>query len=85
MFFEPKHPYTQLLVGSNPEPDPTTEHRRRGTLIKGEIPSPINVPAGCRFANRCPHVMDVCRQVTPVLVVPKDESGGDREVACHLY
>jgi len=85
VFFEPKHPYTQLLVGSNPEPDPRTEHRRRSTLIKGEIPSPINVPAGCRFANRCPHVMDVCRQVTPILHVPKDETVSDRQVACHLY
>jgi oligopeptide/dipeptide ABC transporter ATP-binding protein len=85
VYFEPKHPYTQLLVGSNPEPDPTTEHRRRGTLIKGEIPSPINVPAGCRFANRCPHVMDVCRQVTPVLKVARDEPAADRTVACHLY
>jgi oligopeptide/dipeptide ABC transporter ATP-binding protein len=85
VYFEPKHPYTQLLVGSNPEPDPTTEHRRRGTLIKGEIPSPINVPAGCRFANRCPHVMDVCRQVTPLLKAPNDEPAADRTVACHLY
>jgi oligopeptide/dipeptide ABC transporter ATP-binding protein len=85
VFFEPKHPYTQLLIGSNPEPDPTTEHRRRGTLIKGEIPSPINVPAGCRFANRCPHVMDVCRQITPVLKAPGDDVAGGRMVACHLY
>jgi oligopeptide/dipeptide ABC transporter ATP-binding protein len=85
VFFEPKHPYTQLLVGSNPEPDPKSEHRRRGTLIKGEIPSPINVPAGCRFANRCPHVMDVCRQVTPELKAPKDETDSTRQVACHLY
>ncbi len=84
VFFDPKHPYTQLLIGSNPEPDPATEHRRRATPIKGEIPSPINVPAGCRFANRCPHVMDVCRQVTPELKVPKQESG-TRAVACHLY
>jgi len=85
VYFQPKHPYTQLLVGSNPEPEPSTEHRRRGTLIKGEIPSPINVPAGCRFANRCPHVMDICRQVTPELRVPKDEPAADRTVACHLY
>jgi len=85
VFFEPKHPYTQLLVGSNPEPDPKSEHRRRGTLIKGEIPSPINVPAGCRFANRCPHVMEQCRQVTPELKTPKDEPGSARQVACHLY
>jgi len=86
VFFEPKHPYTQLLIGSNPEPDPTTERRRRATIIKGEIPSPVNVPAGCRFANRCPKVMDVCRRVTPELLPLanlRDEE--ERHVACHLY
>lgn len=85
IYFEPKHPYTQLLIGSNPEPDPATEHRRRSTLIKGEIPSPINVPAGCRFAARCPHAMDICRQVTPMLKAPADEAATGRTVACHLY
>jgi oligopeptide/dipeptide ABC transporter ATP-binding protein len=83
VYFEPKHPYTQLLIGSNPEPDPTTERRRRATIIKGEIPSPVNVPEGCRFANRCPKVMDVCRQKTPKLA-PLDDAP-DRLVACFLY
>jgi oligopeptide/dipeptide ABC transporter ATP-binding protein len=82
LYFDPKHPYTEVLIGSNPEPDPQSERSRPSTAIQGEIPSPVNVPAGCRFANRCPKVMDVCRTVTPKLVPLKDS---DREVACHLY
>jgi oligopeptide/dipeptide ABC transporter ATP-binding protein len=82
VYFDPKHPYTEVLVGSNPEPDPNVERSRASTAIKGEIPSPVNVPAGCRFANRCPRVMDVCRSTTPELIPLKDV---DRMVACHLY
>jgi len=80
VYFEPLHPYTQILVASNPEPDPKSERQRLSTTIKGEIPSPVNVPEGCRFAGRCPHVMDVCRQQTPAL---REVQG--RLVACHLY
>jgi len=82
VYFDPKHPYTEVLVASNPEPDPNVERGRPSTAIKGEIPSPVNVPAGCRFANRCPKVMDVCRNTTPELIPLKDV---DRLVACHLY
>lgn len=82
VYFDPKHPYTEVLVGSNPEPDPEVERGRPSTAIKGEIPSPVNVPAGCRFANRCPKVMDVCRNTTPELIPLQDV---DRMVACHLY
>lgn len=82
VYFDPKHPYTEVLIGSNPEPDPNIERSRPSTAIQGEIPSPVNVPAGCRFANRCPKVMDVCRQVTPELISLKDV---ERQVACHLY
>ena len=82
VYFEPKHPYTEVLVGSNPEPDPNLERSRPSTAIQGEIPSPVNIPAGCRFANRCPKVMDVCRESTPELIPLKD---ADRLVACHLY
>ena len=83
VFFEPKHPYTAILVGSNPEPDPEAERHRQSTTIRGEIPSPVDVPPGCRFANRCPKVMDVCRTETPQLIPLKDAA--EREVACHLY
>lgn len=82
VYFNPQHPYTRVLVGSNPEPDPNIERSRPSTAIKGEIPSPVNVGAGCRFANRCPKVMDVCRSTTPELIALKDL---DRQVACHLY
>ena len=83
VFFEPRHPYTEVLIGSNPEPDPRSERERASTAIQGEIPSPVDVPPGCRFANRCPKVMDVCRQQTPELI-PLAEAP-DRTVACHLY
>ncbi len=82
VFFEPKHPYTEILVGSNPEPDPKRERNRASTTIAGEIPSPVNVPEGCRFANRCPKAMEQCRQQTPELIPLADTN---REVACHLY
>ncbi len=51
--------------------------------IKGEIASPVDVQPGCRFAGRCPHVMDVCRRETPPLEPMEGEPG--RLVACHLY
>ena len=82
VYFDPKHPYTEVLIGSNPEPDPELERSRPSTAIQGEIPSPVNVPAGCRFANRCPKVMDVCKSITPQLISLKDI---ERQVACHLY
>jgi oligopeptide/dipeptide ABC transporter ATP-binding protein len=82
VYFEPLHPYTQILIASNPEPDPLSERARLSTPITGEIPSPVNVPAGCRFASRCPRAMDVCRQQTPVLKTVQDDG---RLVACHLY
>jgi oligopeptide/dipeptide ABC transporter ATP-binding protein len=84
VFFRPLHPYTEVLVGSNPQPDPRSERRRAAVAIKGEIPSPINVGAGCRFASRCPKVMDVCRAVTPPLQ-PVESGATVRQVACHLY
>jgi oligopeptide/dipeptide ABC transporter ATP-binding protein len=82
VYFQPRHPYTEVLIASNPEPDPNTERQRLSTPIQGEIPSPVNVPAGCRFAGRCPKVMQVCREKTPALLPLLNE---DRQVACHLY
>ena len=82
VYFSPKHPYTEILVGSNPEPDPKVERGRTSTTIRGEIPSPVNVPAGCRFANRCPKVEENCKRVTPQLIPLK---ASEHKVACHLY
>lgn len=82
VYFKPLHPYTQILIASNPEPDPAAERQRLSTPIYGEIPSPVNVPPGCRFAGRCPKVMPVCREQTPALIPVVNE---ERQVACHLY
>ncbi len=84
VYFEPKHPYTQILIASNPRPDPRSERNRKSVAITGEISSPLNIGSGCRFANRCPHVMEVCRADTPGLIL-RDCGGSPREVACHLY
>ena len=84
VFFDPKHPYTELLIGSNPEPDPNQERSRQKVQSIGEIPSQLDIPAGCRFANRCPHAMAVCRDVNPVLRIVSNEDD-ERLVACHLY
>ena len=84
VFFNPKHPYTELLISSNPEPDPDSERTRPSIAIKGEIPSSVNIKPGCRFADRCPKVMEVCSARTPQLRNVKDETS-HRLVACHLY
>ena len=86
VFFQPKHPYTEILVRSNPEPDPRTERQRTSTTITGEIPSPVNIGPGCRFASRCSKVMDVCRTTTPEFINLTDTTDTtERQVACHLY
>ena len=56
---KPLHPYTRMLIDSAPEPDPDF-HREDRMLLQGELPSPVNPPAGCRFCTRCPCATDVC-------------------------
>ena len=74
------HPYTQALVAAVPVPDPSS--RRIEVRIKGEIPSPVNPPSGCRFHTRCPsYIGDVCREKEPPLI----DLGNDHFVACYLY
>jgi oligopeptide/dipeptide ABC transporter ATP-binding protein len=81
VYFQPRHPYTQMLVASNPVADPRREQARAHKPPQGEIPSPINPKPGCRFVDRCPEASQVCRDKTPV---PRfiDEK---RMIACHLY
>ncbi len=83
VYFRPLHPYTKLLVQSNPEADPKVERTRTtvaGLLPKGEIPTPVNLKPGCRFAGRCPYAIDRCHRETP----PLREISTGRSVACHL-
>jgi oligopeptide transport system ATP-binding protein len=65
VYFRPLHPYTQSLVAANPEPDPAKERARAAAPPRGEIPSPVNLAPGCRFAGRCPFVRDACRAADP--------------------
>ncbi|HSM58554.1 MAG TPA: ABC transporter ATP-binding protein [Candidatus Sulfomarinibacteraceae bacterium] len=68
-FFEsPQHPYTQMLLSSIPVLSPEEEALKPVKIApRGEIPSPVNVPSGCSFHTRCPHVMEICRAVDPVM------------------
>jgi oligopeptide/dipeptide ABC transporter ATP-binding protein len=73
LFSNPRHPYTRALLAAIPHPDPS--RRGRVTPLGGDVPSPMNIPPGCRFHTRCPFVQDICRQQDPVLT---------DGVACHL-
>lgn len=78
--YEPLHPYTKALISSVPVPDPTS--KRIETVIKGEIPSPISPPPGCRFHTRCPVMIgEICRTKEPPLI----DVGDKHYLACHKY
>jgi len=79
LYAEPKHPYTEALLSAVPIPNPKMKKQR--ILLQGEIPSPINLPKGCRFYSRCPRRMDRCKDVDPEF----KPLGQDHWVACHLY
>jgi oligopeptide/dipeptide ABC transporter, ATP-binding protein, C-terminal domain len=78
IFLRPLHPYTMLLISAVPRADPHQRGRER-PLLTGEIPSPMNLPPGCRFHTRCPFAQPICRTEDPAL----REVGG-RAVACHF-
>ncbi|MFQ5820796.1 MAG: ABC transporter ATP-binding protein [Candidatus Heimdallarchaeota archaeon] len=80
LYKEPLHPYAVALFSSIPIPDPTIKKER--ILLEGEVPSPVNIPSGCRFHPRCPKVMmDICPKEEPELL----DMGDGHLVACHLY
>jgi oligopeptide transport system ATP-binding protein len=80
LYENPLHPYTQALLSAVPIPDPKRDRQRHRIILKGEIPSPINPPGGCRFHPRCPIAVEICgieipewREITP-----------GHWIACHL-
>jgi len=79
LFSDPLHPYTQILLSAIPVPNP--ERKRKAIELKGEIPSAINIPPGCRFHPRCPKAFAMCPIAEPVLM----NQGKYHLVACHLY
>jgi peptide/nickel transport system ATP-binding protein len=79
LFAAPKHPYTEALLSAVPVPEPGAQRER--VILKGDVPSPINPPKGCRFHTRCPYAFDRCRQDEPAL--RQTEPG--HWSACHLH
>jgi oligopeptide transport system ATP-binding protein len=83
IYDHPQHPYTRALLSSIPVPDPLVERSRAPILLKGEIPSPVNPPSGCRFHTRCPiaRAPGICSEQEPPL-----EPHGERDqmAACHF-
>lgn len=78
LFRNPKHYYTEALLSAIPVPNPRS--RKKGRILMGDVPSPINVPSGCRFHTRCAHAIPICRKREPQL----GEIASGHMVACHL-
>ncbi|WP_135466227.1 ABC transporter ATP-binding protein [Crenalkalicoccus roseus] len=79
LFAAPKHPYTEALLSAVPVPEPGAQRQR--IILKGDVPSPINPPKGCRFHTRCPYAFDRCRVEEP----PLRPLEAGHLAACHLH
>jgi oligopeptide/dipeptide ABC transporter ATP-binding protein len=80
IYREPLHPYTLALLNSIPSPDPSAARRDTGSVISGDLPSPLDPPSGCRFRTRCPRAEERCAAEAPQLRALADQ----RLVACHF-
>jgi oligopeptide transport system ATP-binding protein len=79
LFATPRHPYTRALMSAVLEADPVAQRAKPRTVLRGELPSPSNVPRGCAFHTRCPLATELCLQQRPLLT-PRP---GNALVACH--
>jgi len=79
VYANPIHPYTLSLLSAVPIPDPRENRNREPVVLEGDVPSPANPPAACRFHTRCPYATDICSEVEPQLV----DYGGGHWAACH--
>jgi oligopeptide/dipeptide ABC transporter ATP-binding protein len=79
LYERPLHPYTRALLSAVPVPDPRRTRQRM--LLRGDVPSPMNPPAGCRFHPRCPEAMPRCAEEPPLTRAVAT----DHRVRCHLY
>lgn len=81
LYENPMHPYTAALLSAVPIPNPRVERQRKRIILRGDLPSPSNIPPGCRFHTRCPLAQDICRQVEPKM---EDKTGHNHLAACHF-
>ena len=80
LYTHPYHPYTHALLSAVPVPDPKVEAQRERIVLRGDLPSPINLPSGCVFSTRCWQAQDKCRTDVPEL----QDMGNGHKVACHF-
>jgi oligopeptide/dipeptide ABC transporter ATP-binding protein len=81
IYVNPLHPYSAALLSAVPIPNPGVEKQRQRIILKGDLPSPINIPKGCRFHTRCPIAQQICHEVEPPL---EDKTGRGHFAACHF-
>ncbi|MFC7797335.1 ABC transporter ATP-binding protein [Streptomyces cinereoruber] len=88
IYDHPTHPYTQALLSAVPVPDPEARAHRERIILTGDVPSPANIPSGCRFRTRCWKARERCAQEVPLLAVPAvfrlTDSPARHDSACHF-
>lgn len=81
LYAHPLHPYTRALLSAIPVPDPKVSRARKREILQGDVPSPINPPAGCVFSTRCRYATEQCRMEAPRV----QDVGDGHKVACHRF
>ncbi len=83
LYQNPRHPYSRALISAIPVPDPGRRNNKR-QILKGDVPSPVNPPRGCRFNTRCPHAEAVCMEKEPALLPVTGSPCSHHVAACHF-